>query len=207
MKNTDTFSTISILKRLFSQHGLPETLVSDNGTQFTSQLFRHFYKSNCIAHVWAPPNHPQSNGQAERFVDPFKCALLKAKREGTTEEILQTFILCYRTTPNSTVNNEMTPAEALMGRKLHTTLDALRPKGQKQGMYQNKDRPLSVGISVFTGLGNQIGHQVPSTRKKDDLSIVCKLEINSGHDTKTNCVLGTPATLRQTTRRTFYWTY
>ena len=37
MKNIDTFSTINILKRLFSQYVLPEILVSDNGTQFTSE--------------------------------------------------------------------------------------------------------------------------------------------------------------------------
>ena len=42
MKNTVTLSSISILIRLFNQHGQPETLVFDNGTQFTSELFRHF---------------------------------------------------------------------------------------------------------------------------------------------------------------------
>ena len=118
--------------------------------QFTLELLRHFCKSNCITHVRAPPYHPQSNGPAERFVDTFKRALLKAKEKWTTEEILQTFLLCYRTTPNSTVKNEMTPAEALMGWKLRTTLDTLRPKEQqKQGMCQNKDLPLSVGTPVF----------------------------------------------------------
>lgn len=39
MQQTDTRSTIAILRRLFSQHGLPETLVSVTGLQFTS-LFR-----------------------------------------------------------------------------------------------------------------------------------------------------------------------
>ena len=86
-----------------------------SGTQFTSELFRHFCISNCIIHVRAPLCHPQSNGQAERFVDTFKLALLKAKGEGTIKEILQTFLLCYWTTPNNTVKNEMTPTEALMG--------------------------------------------------------------------------------------------
>ena len=65
------------------------------------------------------------------------------QREREKQEILQTSLLCYRTTPNST-------AEALMERKLRNAVDALRPKEQqKQGMCLNKDRPLSVGTAVF----------------------------------------------------------
>ena len=127
MKTIDTHSTITILKRLFHQHGLSETNVSDSGTQFTSELFRYFCRSSCITCVRAPPYHPQSNGQAERFEDIFKCGLLKAKGEGTTtEEILKAFLLSYRTTPNGAVKNGMLLAEALMGLKLCTTLDTLR---------------------------------------------------------------------------------
>ena len=52
--------------------------------------FRHSCRSSCITHVHAQPYNPQSNGQAERFVDTFKHALPKAKGEGTTiEEMLQ----------------------------------------------------------------------------------------------------------------------
>ena len=36
--------TISVLKELFSEHGIPETLRSDNGPQFTSHLFAEFAK-------------------------------------------------------------------------------------------------------------------------------------------------------------------
>ena len=128
MKNTDNHSTITILKRLFSQHDIPTLLVSDNGTQFTSESFHHFCWSSCITHV-----RTRSRGQGERFVDTFKRALLKAKEEGTTtEEILQAFFLSHRTTPNGAVKNGMPPAEALMGRKLRITRDALRPHKQQQ---------------------------------------------------------------------------
>ena len=37
-----TCSTTAILKRLFSQRCLSETLVSDNGSEFTSETFHHF---------------------------------------------------------------------------------------------------------------------------------------------------------------------
>ena len=136
MKNTDTHTTITILKRLFSLHSLNETsesfhhlcrhLLSLHSLNETSESFHHLCRSSCVTHVCAPPYHPQSNGQAEYFVDTFKCALLKAKGEGTTiEEIVQVFLLLYRTTPNCTVKKGLSPAEALLGWKLCTTLDTL----------------------------------------------------------------------------------
>nr|VZI47647.1 unnamed protein product [Spirometra erinaceieuropaei] len=71
-------AAIAFLRRIFNHHGLPEVLVSDNGSQFTS-TFEDFYRQHNIQHLRSPPYHPQSNGQAERFVDTFKRALLKAR--------------------------------------------------------------------------------------------------------------------------------
>lgn len=121
-------STISALTKLFSQLGLPEILVSDNGSQFTSASFSEFCQRNNITHLRSPPYHPQSNGQAERFVDTFKRALLKSRGEGTSVENLQRFLFVYRTTPNESLPDKQTPAEALMGRKLRTPNHAMLPK-------------------------------------------------------------------------------
>ena len=127
MQTATTGTTIAALRRIFGQHGLPDTIVSDNGTQFSSAQFKDFCIRAGIQHIHSPPYHPQSNGQAERFVDTFKRALLKSRGEGNTEEILQEFLLAYRTTPSPTVPEGRTPAEALMGRKLRTVHSALIP--------------------------------------------------------------------------------
>ncbi|KAL3103675.1 hypothetical protein niasHS_000311 [Heterodera schachtii] len=39
-------ATIDKIRYLCSRHGLPETLVTDNGTQFTSNEFKEFTKTN-----------------------------------------------------------------------------------------------------------------------------------------------------------------
>ena len=101
--------------------------MSDNGSQFTSSQFQDFCQRWGIQHIRSPPYHPQSNGQAERFVDTFKRALAKSKGEGTMEEILETFLLTYRTTPNNARSDHLTPAEALMRRRIRTKFDLLRP--------------------------------------------------------------------------------
>ncbi|XP_062715846.1 uncharacterized protein K02A2.6-like [Aedes albopictus] len=52
-------ATISILRSIFALLGLPETLVSDNGTQFTSSEFQQFCSDSGIYHVTTAPFHPQ----------------------------------------------------------------------------------------------------------------------------------------------------
>ncbi|XP_055543284.1 uncharacterized protein K02A2.6-like [Wyeomyia smithii] len=58
-------ATISILRGIFARLGMPEILVSDNGTQFSSAEFANFCMANGIKHITTAPFHPQSNGQAE----------------------------------------------------------------------------------------------------------------------------------------------
>ena len=50
MASTTSASTIGKLREIFGTHGLPETVVSDNGTNFTSAEFEEFMRQNGIIH-------------------------------------------------------------------------------------------------------------------------------------------------------------
>lgn len=76
---------INCLRDFTSSFGNPELIVSDNGTQFSSYQ-SNFYLQNGILHKFTAPYHPQSNGQAERFVDTIKRALKKLKGSATSNE-------------------------------------------------------------------------------------------------------------------------
>lgn len=82
------------VEKIHQRFGNPDILVSDNGTQFTSGQFQMFWCKNGITHIRTAPYHPQSNGQAERFVDSLKRGLKKlGKAEGSPRlEHLHTFL-------------------------------------------------------------------------------------------------------------------
>ena len=65
--STSTSETTKELLSLFSRHGLPDKLVSDNGPQFTSDEFKEFMNTCGIFHIKTAPYYPQTNGEAERF--------------------------------------------------------------------------------------------------------------------------------------------
>ena len=62
---TTSAHTIQKLRAMFATHGLPELLVSDNGTAFTSAEFEEFLSRNGVRHLTSAPYHPSSNGLAE----------------------------------------------------------------------------------------------------------------------------------------------
>lgn len=129
-RSTTTSATLEMLQEIFARFGNPGTLVSDNGTQFVSARFKQFCDENGITHLTIAPYHPQSNGQAERFVDTLKRGLKKLREGGNpaTFQHLQTFLSVYRSTPNRSAPDGKSPAELLLGRPIKTTLDLLKPR-------------------------------------------------------------------------------
>lgn len=134
MNNTTAETTVKVLRRLFTQHGLPSQVVSDNGRQFVSDSFKQFLASNGIRHITTPCYHPSSNGLAERFVQTFKKVL--HCNPDNIDIGLSNFLLAYRNTAHATTGE--TPAQLLMGRSLRSRLDLVRPNIQDTVMSKNK---------------------------------------------------------------------
>lgn len=65
-------ATIGRLRIAFATHGLPEMVVTDNGSNFVGNEFDDFLKMNKIRHIRTASYHHASNGPAERAVKAFK---------------------------------------------------------------------------------------------------------------------------------------
>jgi transposase InsO family protein len=51
---------------IIHRFGVPNCIIIDNGTQFTSKRFLEFYDDHHIRVLWSAVAHPKTNGQVER---------------------------------------------------------------------------------------------------------------------------------------------
>lgn len=146
MKSTSSQETINQLRTIFARYGMPTTLVSDNGGQFTSHEFNQFMTHNGIKHLRTAPHHPSSNGQAERYVQVVKKGLrTMIKEPGSLNSKLCELLMQYRKAPHSSTHKS--PAELMFGRNLKTRLDLINRAPKKMRETKTK-REFAVGDSV-----------------------------------------------------------
>ena len=69
-------------KLVFSEYGWPETLISNNGPCYTSEVFTSVMKAYHVNHITCSPHYPQCNGLADKCVEIIKSLFYKAKEEG-----------------------------------------------------------------------------------------------------------------------------
>lgn len=131
---TSSAVVIAGLKEVFSRHGIPDVLVSDNGPQYSSVAFKDFANTYQFQHVTSSPRYPQANVEAERAVGTVKS--LWKKGTDQTEALL-----AYRATP---LEHGYSPAQLLMGRHLRTTVPqpatSLVPRWPNLEEFKKADR-------------------------------------------------------------------
>ena len=54
-----------VWKNIVTRFGVPHVLISDNGLQFNSKMFKRYCGELRITNRYSTPTYPQGNGQAE----------------------------------------------------------------------------------------------------------------------------------------------
>ena len=117
MTSTTSEATIKELDKIFSDFGVPEVLVSDNGPQFGSADFRAFARHLVISHVTSSSFYPESNSLAEKSLQTVKAAFIKSMEDG---RMLQDTLRAIRSTPIG--NGLPSPSVLLQSRNLQRSL-------------------------------------------------------------------------------------
>jgi IS30 family transposase len=61
----DSIAAINFIKSIVFCFGVPHSIITDNGTNFTSKEFKSYYESMGIKLKFASVAHPKTNGQVE----------------------------------------------------------------------------------------------------------------------------------------------
>lgn len=114
LKNLTEDSVIKKCKKLFSRLGIPETVRTDPGTQFSTKFY-NFSKEYDFNHITNSPKYSQSNGAVEAAVKIAKSIISKCND-------LNKGLLSYRSTP---LENGFSLAELLFSRKIRSLVPML----------------------------------------------------------------------------------
>ncbi len=111
--------------QFFCRLGFPAEVLSDNGSQFTSDMFKQFLRLLSIKGVHSSPYHAQSNGIVERFHGTLKPMLKKMilKNPKQWHRQVPPLLFAVRELPN--VSTGFSPFELLFGRRARGPIDFL----------------------------------------------------------------------------------
>ena len=115
LKRTTSNAIIPYVRQAFARYGIPEEVLSDNGTQFVSTEFEQFLHSYGVRHRKSIPCWPQANGEVERFNRTMMKVVRAAHVEGRDRvEALDEWLMAYRHTKHPATG--VSPAVALSSR-------------------------------------------------------------------------------------------
>ena len=68
--STDATRLTKILEDVSAQYGLPDRVITSNGSPFSSTNVQNFFKSKRMYHQNITPRWPRANGEVKRFMQP-----------------------------------------------------------------------------------------------------------------------------------------
>ncbi|KAF2891909.1 hypothetical protein ILUMI_14264 [Ignelater luminosus] len=178
--------TVEKSKVCFACFGLPEFVVTNNGTQFTSAVFTDFLSKNGIRFMTSPVCHPASNGQAENLVKSFKNNLLECVRDNfnrcaSFNTLINRFLFSYRNANHR--STDVTSSSRVFQYKTKTRLDLLNEKvkeGRNIALHKALPAVPMVPLSEISNKLDSRGHNEFTVAKPAEFSPELSGNVNDG---------------------------
>ena len=148
--------TNKIISEWIARYGVPNTMITDRGGQFESQIFGKISSQLGIKHHRTTSYHPQANGLVERFHRTLKQSLRILSIEHSWLKVLPFVLLGWRNTPSRAT--ESSPAQMLFGTNtaLPNELVNFARKPSLEELAKARDHFLSLDTNpLFSAANNQ----------------------------------------------------
>lgn len=127
-----------LVEEWISRYGLMQTLHSDQGREFESEIFQTLMQQLRIHKTRTTPYHPQSDGLAERLNRTLKNMLSKLVNgnQDNWDSLIPQTLLAYRTATQSSTG--VTPYRMMFGREARLPVDVMvdsEPPNEKRQSY------------------------------------------------------------------------
>ncbi|PFX14793.1 Transposon Ty3-I Gag-Pol polyprotein [Stylophora pistillata] len=138
LRSTSSKAVADALIQYFSRVGIPDKIVSDQGSNFMSKLMAQLYEQLGITKIKTSVYHPQANGLVERFNGTLKSMLRKFVRERvqTWDKYLPYLLFASREVPCESTG--YSPFELLYGRTIPLETSTIEKSAfiSTEGLYE-----------------------------------------------------------------------
>ena len=160
-----------VAKKLFifiSLYGIPRTILTDQGSEFTSNLLKEMSQLFKIKHLTSTAYHPQTNGALERSHSTLKDYLKHyiSTDQNDWDEYLPSYIYSYNCSIHSTTN--FSPHELVFGTKpvLPSSITNLNDNDSNYNTYL-QDLKYRINKSLSYARENIINSKEKTKRRYD----------------------------------------
>ena len=126
LKNVETETVAEALVSIFTRVGVPMEVLSDQGGQFMSGVFKEVSRLLSMKQLTTTPYHPQCNGLVEKLNGSLKTMLKRmcAERPKDWDRYVDPLLFAYREVPQESLG--YSPFEMLYGRSVRGPMNILK---------------------------------------------------------------------------------
>ena len=138
LKSITTQEISEALLTIFCRLGFPKEVLSDQGSQFTSDLMREVCRLINVKQAFTTPYHPMANGLNEKFNGTLKAMVKKMCQERPTDwdRYLHAVLFAYREVPQASTG--FSPFHLLYGRAVRGPLGLLKEMWTNENLDFNE---------------------------------------------------------------------
>ena len=167
LKSTEAVHVAEQLWKI-SRVGEPQEILTDQGSNFTSQLLKEVYRMIRVNPVRTSPYHPQTDGLVERFNGTLKGMLRRLPKEELDDWDNMSPYLLFAYREVSQESTGFSPFEMLYGHRVRGPLDILKEfwEGDRKSSESIVEYVLKMRrrIAVMKSLAHE--NQIESQRKQ-----------------------------------------